>query len=104
MITVNVLYKNTDALKFNMNYYLDTHIPLISKLLGSALKGVVVQHGISGGAPGSKPDFLVITQLKFESVDSFQSAFGPHAPAVMGDLPNFCGEAPTIQISDVRLG
>jgi uncharacterized protein (TIGR02118 family) len=104
MITVNVLYKNTDALKFNMNYYLDTHIPLISKLLGAALKGVMVQHGVSGGAPGSKPEFLVITVLKFESVESFQSAFGPHAPAVMGDLPNFCGEQPTIQISDVRLG
>jgi uncharacterized protein (TIGR02118 family) len=104
MITVNVLYKNTDALKFNMNYYLNTHIPLISKLLGAALKGVMVQHGISGGAPGSKPEFLVITVLKFESVESFQSAFGPHAPAVTGDLPNFCGEQPTIQICDLRLG
>jgi uncharacterized protein (TIGR02118 family) len=104
MITVNVLYRNTDALKFNMNYYLDTHIPLVKKLLGSALKGVVVQHGISGGPPGSKPEFQVITQLSFASVESYQSAFGPHAPAVMGDLPNFCSEPPTIQISDVRLG
>ena len=104
MITVTVLYKNTDALKFNMNYYLHTHIPLINKLLGAALKGVVVQHGISGAAPGSKPEFLVITQLRFDSVESFQSAFGPHAAAVTGDLPSFCGEPPTIQIRDVRLG
>jgi uncharacterized protein (TIGR02118 family) len=104
MITVNVLYKNTDALKFNMNYYLHTHIPLINKLLGSALKDVVVQHGISGAAPGSKAEFLVITQLRFDSVESFQAAFGPHAAAVTGDLPNFCSEPPIIQISDVRLG
>jgi uncharacterized protein (TIGR02118 family) len=104
MITVTVLYKNTDALKFNMDYYLNTHIPLVNKLLGAALKGVVVQHGISGGAPGSKPEFLVITQLKFESVDAYQAAFGPQAPAVMGDLPNFCNESPAIQVSDVRLG
>ena len=104
MITINVLYKNTDTLKFNMNYYLSTHIPLINKLLGSALKGTVVQHGISGGAPGSKAEYLVITQLKFDSVESYQAAFGPNAPAVMGDLPNFCNEQPTIQVSDVRLG
>jgi uncharacterized protein (TIGR02118 family) len=104
MILVTVLYKNTDALKFNMNYYLDTHIPLVKKLLGSALKGVQVQHGLSGVAPGSTPEFLVIAQLKFDSVDAFQSAFGPHAPAVMGDLPNFCSEQPTVQISDLRLG
>jgi uncharacterized protein (TIGR02118 family) len=104
MITVTVLYRNTDGLKFNMNYYLNTHIPLINKLLGSALKGVLVQQGISGVAPGSKPEFQVITQLKFESVESFQTAFGPHAPAVTADLQNFSGEQPLIQISDVRQG
>jgi uncharacterized protein (TIGR02118 family) len=104
MITVTVLYKNTDTLQFNMNYYLNTHIPLINKLLGAALKGVVVQHGLSGGAPGSKPEFLVITQLKFDSVESYQAAFGPQAPAVMGDLQNFCNESPAIQVNDVRLG
>jgi uncharacterized protein (TIGR02118 family) len=104
MINVNVLYKNTDALKFNMNYYLNTHIPLVKKLLGAALKGATVQQGVSGGAPGSKPEFFVIAQLNFDSVESFQGAFGPHGAAITGDLPNFCGEPPIIQISEVRLG
>jgi uncharacterized protein (TIGR02118 family) len=104
MITVTVLYRNTDALKFNMDYYLNRHMPLVGKLLGAALKGVQVQHGISGAAPGSKPEFLVITQLKFDSVESFQGAFMPNAAAVTGDLPNFCSEAPLVQISDIRLG
>ena len=80
MITVNVLYRHTDSIKFNMNYYLDTHMPLVNKLLGPALKGVLVQQGISGGAPGSPPEFAVITVLSFESMESFQAAFTPHAP------------------------
>jgi uncharacterized protein (TIGR02118 family) len=104
MITVNVLYRNTEGLKFNMNYYLNTHIPLVNKLLGTALKSATVLDGISGGAPGSKPEFKVITLLKFDSVESYQAAFGPHAAAVMADLANFCSEPPTIQVSDVRLG
>lgn len=104
MITVNVLYRNTDALKFNMDYYLNSHIPMIHRLLGPALKGVMVQHGVGGGAPGSKPDFLVITQLRFDSVDSYQKAFGPHAAEVIGDLPNFCNEQPVLQVSEVRVG
>jgi uncharacterized protein (TIGR02118 family) len=104
MITVNVLYRNTDSLQFNMNYYLNTHIPLIAKLLAPALKGTVVQHGVSGAAPGTTPAYRVITQLSFDSMESFQGAFGPHAATVMGDLPNFCNEPPTVQISDVRLG
>jgi uncharacterized protein (TIGR02118 family) len=104
MITVTVLYRKTDGLKFNMNYYLDSHIPLIRKLLGPALKGATVLHGVSGGAPGSKPEFEVITQLAFESLDAYQTAFGPHAPAVMADLANFCSEPPSIQVCDVRVG
>ena len=104
MISVNVLYRHTDSIKFNMNYYLDTHIPLIRKLLGPALKGVLVQQGISGGAPGSPPEFGVITVLRFESQEAFQAAFTPHAPTVMADIVNFTNVEPTIQFSDVRLG
>jgi uncharacterized protein (TIGR02118 family) len=104
MITVNVLYRHSDTLKFNMNYYLDTHIPLISKLLGAALKGVIVQQGLAGGAPGSPPQFAVITVLRFDSMDAFQKAFTPHAPAVMADVVNFTNVEPTIQFNDVRLG
>ena len=104
MITVNVLYRNSAAIKFNMNYYLDSHIPLISKLLGPALKGALVQQGSGGGAPGTAPEFAVITVLRFESLESFHAAFDPHAPTVMADVVNFTNVQPTIQFCDVRLG
>src|SRR5579863_10436048 len=104
MISVNVLYRHSDSIRFNMNYYLDTHIPLILRLLGPALKGVLVQQGIGGGAPGSLPEFAVITVLRFDSMESFQAAFLPHAEAVMADLVNFTNVQPSIQFSEVRLG
>ena len=104
MITVNVLYKHSDSLKFNMKYYLDSHIPLLRKLLGSVLKGVLVQQGTGSGAPGNPPEFAVITVLTFESMDVFMKAFMPHAPAIMGDLANFTNVEPTVQYNDVVLG
>jgi uncharacterized protein (TIGR02118 family) len=104
MITVNVLYRHSDSATFNMNYYLDTHIPLIRRLLGAALKGVLVQQGTGGGAPGTPPEYGVITVLSFESLEAFQAVFPPHAPAVMADLANFTNVQPTIQFSNVRLG
>jgi uncharacterized protein (TIGR02118 family) len=104
MITVNVLYRQTESIKFNMNYYLGTHIPLIKKLLGAALKGALVQQGIGGGPPGSLPEFAVMTVLSFDSMESFQAAFLPHAQAVMADLVNFTNEQPSLQFSDVRAG
>jgi uncharacterized protein (TIGR02118 family) len=104
MITVNVLYRNTDAIKFNMNYYLDTHMPLVKKLLGSALKDALVQQGTGGGAPGSAPEFAVITVLRFESMAAFQAAFMPHADVIMADIVNFTNQPPSLQFNEVRLG
>ena len=78
--------------------------PLIRKLLGGALKDVLVQHGSGGAAPGTPPEYAVITVLRFESMPAFQAAFMPHAPAITSDIANFTNVEPTIQFSDVRLG
>jgi len=41
--------------------------------------------------------------LDFESVEAFQTAFGPHAQAIMGDILNYTDLQPTIQISEVKI-
>ena len=104
MIKVSVLYPRQDGAKFDMKYYLDTHIPLVKQRLGGALKTITVEQGLAGGAPQSPPPFAVMAQLAFDSVDAFQSAFGPHAAEIMGDIPNFTAIQPTMQISEVKLG
>ena len=103
MITVNVLYPNQDGARFDMSYYLGKHIPMVKKLLGPALKGVVVEQGVSGAAPGTKAAYAVLCHLRFDSVEAFQAAFGPHAAQVQGDVSNYASAAPVIQISDVKL-
>ena len=104
MITVNVLYPNKDGAKFDMNYYLTSHIPMVKRVLGSALKGCVVEQGLGGGAPGTKAEFSVLCHLRFDSVEAFQAAFGPHAAEIQNDISKYSSEAPIIQVSDVKLG
>src|SRR5262249_39761254 len=104
MITVNVLYPNKDGAKFDMGYYLSSHIPMVKRLLGSALKGCVVEQGLSGGAPGSKAEFSTLCHLSFDSVEAFQKAFGPNAAEVQNDIKNYSSVQPIIQISDVKQG
>jgi len=41
--------------------------------------------------------------LRFESVEAFQRAFGPHAEAIMADIPNYTDIEPMLQISEVLL-
>ena len=103
MIKVSVLYPNKEDCKFDMDYYCNSHIPMVRGKLGSALKGVAVEHGLAGAEPGSKAAFIAMGHLLFESVEAFQGAFGPHAEAIMKDVPNYTDVQPTVQISEVKI-
>ena len=52
MVRVSVMYPNSAGVHFDMTYYLDRHMPMVGKLLGSALKSMNVDEGLAGGAPG----------------------------------------------------
>jgi uncharacterized protein (TIGR02118 family) len=103
MIKVSVLYPGGKGNGFDMDYYLATHIPLVRRLCGAALKRVEVEEGMGGLMPGSAPAYLAMGHLFFESVQAFQAAFGPHAAEITGDIPNYTNTQPTIQMSEVKL-
>jgi uncharacterized protein (TIGR02118 family) len=103
VIKVSVLYPNTTGCTFNMPYYLDKHMVMVRQKLGAALKGMSVEQGVGGGAPGSPPTYVAMGHLLFDSVDAFQQSFEPHAEAIAGDIPNYTNTQPTIQVSEVKL-
>jgi uncharacterized protein (TIGR02118 family) len=102
MITVSVMYPNSDGSTFDMDYYLTKHIPMAGQKLGAALKSVRVDRGLSGIAPGSAPAYHVMCHLGFDSVDAFQASFGPHAADILADIPKYTSAMPTVQISEVK--
>jgi len=103
MIKVSVLYPNTPGSKFDMGYYLSTHMPLVQRKLGAALKKMAVEQGLAGGAPGAPATYSAMGHLYFDSVEAFQTAFGPNAGEIMADIPNYTDTSPTIQISEVKM-
>ena len=103
MIKVSVFYPNGEGKKFDMDYYLNSHVPMIQEKLGAALKGGAVEKGLGGAEPGSPATYVAMGHLLFDSVEAFQSAFGPHAEAIMADIPNYTNTQPTIQISEVKV-
>jgi len=103
MIRVNVLYQNAEGKKFDMAYYCTKHIPMVKKKLGSACIRVDVDRGLGGAQPGSKPAFVAMAHLVFDSAEAFQKAFGPHADTIMGDIPNYTDIQPLIQLSEVKM-
>ncbi len=101
MIKVSVLYPNGDGGKFDMDYYLNSHVPLVTKTLGSALIEATYDKGLAGGAPNSPAPFVAIANLFFNSMEEFGGAFSSAAPILMGDIPNFTNIEPVIQINEV---
>jgi uncharacterized protein (TIGR02118 family) len=44
-----------------------------------------------------------MAHLLFDSVEAFQSAFGPNADSIMADVPNYTDIEPILQISEVKV-
>lgn len=103
MIRVSVLYPRKEGARFDWAYYLGTHVPLVGRKLGSAVKALSIEQGLGGAAPDSPPAFVAAAHLTFESVPAFQAAFAPHADEIMADIPRYTSIEPLIQISEVKI-
>jgi uncharacterized protein (TIGR02118 family) len=103
MIKVTVFYPRLEGSRFDMSYYCDRDMPMVRNLLSPALKGLAVEQGLAGQAPGSPAPYLAIGHLFFASVEEFQSSFAPHSEAIFGDIPNYTNTQPVVQIREVKI-
>jgi len=99
-IKLTVLYPNEAGKSFDLDYYCNKHIPMVAGLLGDAVIGASVEKGLAGGAPDSDAPYIATGNIYFESMESFQNSFGPHAPAIMADVPNYTDIEPIVQLSE----
>ena len=104
MIKVSIFYPNGPDTQFDHDYYRDSHMPMVKRLTGDACRGFAIEKGLGGAAPGAPATYVAIGHLFFDSIESFQTAFGPHGKDITGDVPNYTNVAPVIQISEVVVG
>ena len=100
MVVFTVMYPNEPGKHFDMAYYCSTHIAMVKEKLGDVLKGVSVERGVSGGAPGSTAGYTTVCHLRFESMEDIGKYVAPHSPAFDADVPNFTDITPQFQISE----
>jgi uncharacterized protein (TIGR02118 family) len=97
---ISVMYQVGPGHKFDVDYYLKTHMPLVNSLFGPAgLKGAQVLQG-AGTPSGDPAAYQIIALLDFESADAFKAAATAHGAAIFGDIPNFTDVQPTLQFND----
>lgn len=103
MVRISILYPRIDGARFDIPYYLETHMPMALDRFGAACRGVSVETGLSGALPDTPPHYLVQCHFLFDSAQAFYDAFLPHMTELQGDIANYTDIEPIIQFSEVRL-
>jgi uncharacterized protein (TIGR02118 family) len=103
LIKVSVFYPHQPNARFDMTYYCEQHMPMVRRLLGSAIKNLAVEQGLSGGTPGAPALYIAMGHCYFDSVPAFLEAWTPHAAEILADIPNYTDLQPQFQISEVKL-
>ena len=100
MVCLTVFYPNTPGSKFDRDYYLHNHIPLVqTRLTPVGLLGVDIDEGLAGAGPDIPPTYVMIGRLRFETLDALQAALATHGPELLGDIANFTDAQPVMQIN-----
>ena len=101
MIKVTVAYPTEGDKNFDLDYYVETHMALVTRLLTPlGLIKVEVDKGISGTDPNSPPPYVCVGHVYFNSADEVHEALKTHGPEILGDIKNYTDIEPTFQISE----
>lgn len=94
--TVTVLYPAKEGAKFDMDYYLNKHMPLVAeKWTSFGLKSYYVTDLRNTEQPYSVQATLIWDHAD-GGLQGFKAAADAHGPEVMGDIVNFSSEQPVL--------
>lgn len=102
MIKMTIFYPNGEDVTFDMDYYINNHMAMAANLMGDDLKAMMIDKGLSGGAPDSPSPYIAVGYFYFESMEAFQNAMGPIGDKLRADVPNYTNIQPVIQFSEVQ--
>jgi len=100
MVIVSVMYPKTRESHFDLDYYLQKHIPFVKENLEAmGLEDIRLMRG-SAALDGTTPLFELIGELVFTSVKQLQEALGKHGEKIVADIANFTNVQRVIQINE----
>jgi uncharacterized protein (TIGR02118 family) len=103
MIRVAAVYPRQEGKKFNMDYYIHTHLPQVwQKFSPFGLKKIEVDRGLEKPGGGASP-FFAIGYLYFDTLENFQKCYAAVGQEVVGNIPVYTDVVPMIQAGEITL-
>lgn len=103
MIKVSLLWPKDENSRFDIDYYINTHAPMVQEAIGAALKGYEIKEGVCGREAEEPPTYVAMGHMYYESVEDYLKSFVFHIEELRSDIRNFTDVLPTLQISKVRV-
>jgi uncharacterized protein (TIGR02118 family) len=100
-IIITVLYPNTPGSRFDFDYFLKSHKPLIeSRWRGKGMTSFKALKAKGTADPATPAPYQAIAVIGFESLAALQSAAKDTAAALASDIANFTDVTPIVQLND----
>jgi len=100
MVVIAVMYADAAGTRFDFDYYLSKHIPMVRERWSPmGLSNLTVLRGIPG-PDGTAPTYTAVALLTFASMDRFKAAGEAHGKEVFADIPNFTDAKPIVQFNE----
>ena len=101
-ISVSVIYPNEPDAKFDMDYYMNSHVKMVrDNWTDMGMKELKIYKGVSAPRPGTPPPYMVIGIMEFDSLDEFYAAGKASGKEMAQDIPNFTNLEPVVQINEL---
>jgi uncharacterized protein (TIGR02118 family) len=102
MFKVAILYPSGEGKTFDLDYYENTHMPMMAGLLGKNLKFYEIDKGIAGRTPNDPVPFVAIGYFYCYDVAEYNRVIGQNIAAILEDIKKYTNIQPTIQISEIK--
>lgn len=103
--TVTVVFPNEPDAKYDMDYYIKRHMPLIQSLWSKhGLKSWSVTKYVEG-VDGSQPLYAFGSTVTWDTEEAIKTAFaGVEVAEIMGDVQNFSNKQAIFLVGEVLHG
>ena len=100
MIRIAAIYPRQPGKRFDLDYYINFHLPSVREKFGSfGMIKAEVDQGIEKPGGGDSP-FFAIGYLYFNTLDDFHKAFAAVGAEVIRDIALYTDVTPMIQIGE----